>query len=556
MRVPRSLGDFFNDGELKSGQIESNIVNNGEVRRVIQSGTERNYKRAVALFDVYVNRNPLCNLDSFKTPKDFIRKVAYAIKGRCGDPKACLKTVHQYWKNLTAGWRRVGRYDIRDQVFIFGDLQKEMKLAYQKRARRYGTMLHFVYLGTQLWKYDWHRYDRPRGRLYLWDGIVLNVFTSARVGEFIESTAREGSGRGLHYRDVSFVFFRNEDGNAEFAMEIVKDAKGMTASPGRRSEHALHEGSGQHPLFCNPMLTRVAILLAKGASRDFKTMDELLDFEPGEDGITRIAWNPRILDEPVYKRGDGHIWSARTYSDRLHPLGLRSEFRSINNHDFRAEGIRSIDENYSSSQRRRHAGHGSDSVYDEYYAPRNPGTDGQGAYAGDTPRTLFPKLLRILKMDHNPVLAQSLPARELHELATSDAYSNITDKLDELDNFPGSDDASAKKRRAELLSDLRKLKLEALQQYQEQQIINPLAKMVKTEDERHYRTPFSRIRRLMPIRSRLAEDLFSVTSIRSPAGRAVLRDLIELYQSDFEVRHRPGLEPERCHCSKHPKAVE
>lgn len=38
------------------------------------------------------------------------------------------------------------------------------------------------------------------GRLDLWDGIMLNVFTSARVGEYIESTAREGSGRGLHYK--------------------------------------------------------------------------------------------------------------------------------------------------------------------------------------------------------------------------------------------------------------------------------------------------------------------------------------------------------------------
>ena len=29
---------------------------------------------------------------------------------------------------------------------------------------------------------------------------MLNVFTSARVGEYIESTAREGTGRGLYYK--------------------------------------------------------------------------------------------------------------------------------------------------------------------------------------------------------------------------------------------------------------------------------------------------------------------------------------------------------------------
>lgn len=84
--------------------------------------------------------------------------------------------------------------------FIKGPLQKEMNLTRRKRARRFGTMLHFVYLGTQLWKYDWHRYESPRDHLDLWDGVMLNLFTSARVGEYIESTAREGSGRGLHYK--------------------------------------------------------------------------------------------------------------------------------------------------------------------------------------------------------------------------------------------------------------------------------------------------------------------------------------------------------------------
>ena len=74
-----------------------------------------------------------------------------------------------------------------------------MNLARQKRVRKFATMIHFVYLGTLLWKYDWHRYGSPKDRLDLWDGIMLNAFTSARVGEYIESTAREGSGRGLRY---------------------------------------------------------------------------------------------------------------------------------------------------------------------------------------------------------------------------------------------------------------------------------------------------------------------------------------------------------------------
>ena len=90
---------------------------------------------------------------------------------------------------------------------------------------------------------------------------------------------------------------------------------------------------------CN---TRVAILLAKGASRDFQTVDELLDVVPPEEGIVRIHWHPDFLNKPVYERGDGHIWSVRTYCARLRDTGIRAGFPSITNHDFRAEGLRAI----------------------------------------------------------------------------------------------------------------------------------------------------------------------------------------------------------------------
>lgn len=35
-------------------------------------------------------------------------------------------------------------------------------------------------------------------------------------------------------QDVEFVVFRNEKGNPEFAMEVKKDGKGMTATPWRK----------------------------------------------------------------------------------------------------------------------------------------------------------------------------------------------------------------------------------------------------------------------------------------------------------------------------------
>jgi len=80
--------------------------------------------------------------------------------------------------------------------FIKYVLQEELNLAREKHQRYNGTMIHFIYLGTQLWQNDWHVYERLDIRVDVWAEIQLNVFTSARVGEYIESTCRAGSGGG------------------------------------------------------------------------------------------------------------------------------------------------------------------------------------------------------------------------------------------------------------------------------------------------------------------------------------------------------------------------
>ncbi|KAF8800162.1 hypothetical protein BYT27DRAFT_6837253 [Phlegmacium glaucopus] len=146
----RTLDAFLDQGEQRGGRDESGTINNKEVRKALQSGTERNYSCAVALYGVYTRRMPGADLNSFETPKDPMPMQSTADTA----------TLRQYWKNLTTSWRRAGRQEIKDEVvlstsnFIKGPLQNKMSLAPQKRARRFGTMLHFVYLGTQLWKYD------------------------------------------------------------------------------------------------------------------------------------------------------------------------------------------------------------------------------------------------------------------------------------------------------------------------------------------------------------------------------------------------------------------
>ena len=66
--------------------------------------------------DSYASRKPGANLRDFEPPKDFMRMVALGTNGRYDDPKACLKSVIQVWKNLTAGWQWAKRGKIRAEV--------------------------------------------------------------------------------------------------------------------------------------------------------------------------------------------------------------------------------------------------------------------------------------------------------------------------------------------------------------------------------------------------------------------------------------------------------
>lgn len=60
--------------------------------------------------------------------------------------------------------------------FIKYPLQDELRLARRKRERCYSTMIHFLYLGTQVWQNDWHMYEKPGIRVNVWAEIQLNVF--------------------------------------------------------------------------------------------------------------------------------------------------------------------------------------------------------------------------------------------------------------------------------------------------------------------------------------------------------------------------------------------
>ncbi|KAF2652842.1 hypothetical protein K491DRAFT_663130 [Lophiostoma macrostomum CBS 122681] len=174
----------------------------------------------------------------------------------------------------------------------------------RKRARRYANRNHLSHFARQSWKVDWFEYPLPGTRVIDWGLTLAILYSSARIGEYIESTARRGSGRGLRYKvrsqDLMVIAFLNEDNRPELAMQLTKDAKNMTNTPHRRPQHAFAEGRYPRPLYQNALIPYLAAFLSRRAFRDYKTLQELLAVTPTQEHRAfQIHWKEDLLEAPV-----------------------------------------------------------------------------------------------------------------------------------------------------------------------------------------------------------------------------------------------------------------
>lgn len=96
-------------------------------------------------------------------------------------------------------------------------------------------------------------------------------------------------------------------------------------------------------------------------------------------------------------------------------------------------------------------------MYSDFYAPRNPGTDGQNSYLGNKPRIIINNRFRAMTLSRNPELWQSLPAEKQYELENSPNFIAIEQELEKLSSEHKDDPVARDHRRRELHTQKRKL---------------------------------------------------------------------------------------------------
>ncbi|KAH7409779.1 hypothetical protein DE146DRAFT_732671 [Phaeosphaeria sp. MPI-PUGE-AT-0046c] len=452
MAIGKNPEAHFIRARARGAQKDTGIVNDKPVLKGLEEGTKQNHRRQLALWDQFVEDNSKPDLivpvHSLKWMKDF---------------------------------------------FIYGPLKDELKMPERKRARRYANRNHLSHFARQSWKVDWFEYPLPGTRVIDWGLTLAILYSSARIGEYIESTARRGSGRGLRYKDLMVVAFLNEDNRPELAMQLTKDAKNMTNTPHRRPQHAFTEGRYPRPLYQNALIPYLAAFLSR---------------HPLE--------GPVILNQST--KGAKRIENAGAFGSRHRECGIRAGFPVPPTiHDWRAEGLFfdcGEDKHYSPDARMGQAG--------------NAGVDGQATFLGDERRDVVNDAFRELTLPRNPNLWHRLPAAKQYEIENRQGWLKLEEKMAALKLEPDMNTKQQRKEEAKLRKKKSKLIKRELRKWQKKQPYQP------GDPQGYHRKIFDRCSFMMPARRRLAEDMFEVADLRSPAGLRVIQDMIELCERERE----------------------
>ncbi|CAI6068541.1 unnamed protein product [Clonostachys chloroleuca] len=173
----------------------------------VEPATERAYKARLNAWYDFAEKQPtqVTPYDQ-ETLERFVLVEACALEG-IDDLAPCVETVRNYFRCFCSAWRRAHTAiprDLTDSILVFikGPLKEKLKLLLEKRVRRFPHDGHLQMYAELLWGEDFYLYQMPSTRLDDWAVFLANVFCTARIGEFIQSSARDPADgeRGLFYK--------------------------------------------------------------------------------------------------------------------------------------------------------------------------------------------------------------------------------------------------------------------------------------------------------------------------------------------------------------------
>jgi hypothetical protein len=100
----------------------------------------------------------------------------------------------------TTVWSSTNILRLTDEKDIKTRLRVKLGLSTGHRAKHYLTLRKYKIIASVVWDKDWCELDHEAARVAFSAKLNMFCFSSARLGEVTESSAKAGTGQWLHYR--------------------------------------------------------------------------------------------------------------------------------------------------------------------------------------------------------------------------------------------------------------------------------------------------------------------------------------------------------------------
>ncbi|KAM7219592.1 hypothetical protein V8F06_004973 [Rhypophila decipiens] len=509
MPKARSAAEKREYAEAKGYKADINAVDNKAVPREALAYTE----------DVcQVQMDFPHDLQSLKLFAELIGESTPGVLDRSGKPT--VQTVRNHFRRFVLCWNRknpnaiISRDHTDSVTNIISNESKDIKtrikiklgLSSLTRTKTFITLENYMYLERQLWENDPYDYVHEAHR----DTVLLVVWKNGRP------ELRRGLKR-------------------EFA-------KVMHNKPGQRPNHILYEDLPDQLLVVQPMVFSLAVFLAAGAIKRYKTIEQVLE-------VWVFDWEEDVLGWPIYPEvsADGPVWekiqSGSSFNSQLAGAPDRAGLQDrVQVHSGCREAILKVTENgYSNDELLKFAAHTNQVTRTRDYISSICSVDGQGSFLGTELRRDTAEDFRSATVRRNPELFLSLPVKEQDELQERSDYLEVVNAFESLTRQINAASSMA------AIDSLKKLRLEQeelVKARKAQERVHPSDRIESFHVDKH-RTRFSRLRQMMPSRSQLADLLFLKAPLRSPEGVMAIKHLIGLIKDPCKDTGRcrtPGCE--------------
>ncbi|KAF2195618.1 hypothetical protein K469DRAFT_758244 [Zopfia rhizophila CBS 207.26] len=408
--------------------------------------TERLYDQIWMVWVECKEIKPAATPHDIPTAKHFVEFLALCSKGQEGRLRPSTHSTYMYWRRFYSIWERETCNPIPKYV------RNTIKNVWGRQS-----FLHIFVANMFIWQHDWHEYKHDGIRIRNTCLMQQYAFSSGRIGELVESSARGGSGKGLHFGFRRLIYSSLTMMAIKFQRYAYISVENM-----RRDCRTLHmvKGLPQHPLYEgitipveDPVMFIITTGLAMNAFREYTTIHQILAVRPKPDMVyALIKWKDGMLNKPFHQTMTsagftGRIVSSSSFDKDLGCWSLHAGYeKPIRVHHVRKEALIKADDNgYSMEERMKFAGHRNPNTFRwSYMAPMST-VDGQGSFLNTELRRDHIEDFRSLSLPRQPQLLQSLPAKEQYALESRPDFIAIEDKIQELTEKIWRADTEARK---------------------------------------------------------------------------------------------------------------